>query len=79
MEGAKGSCLTRLVADAGRHGRVTGLASAANARIPVIYIYEQCLASCCSRGSRQPLNTGSLDQWAIWPPGSGSGLFVLET
>ena len=35
MEGAKGGCLTTLVADAGRHGmarRVTGLA--ANARIP---------------------------------------------
>ena len=32
MEGAKGGCLTTLVADAGRHGRVTGLA--ANDRIP---------------------------------------------
>ena len=32
MDGAKGGCLTALVADAGRHGRVTGLA--ANDRIP---------------------------------------------
>ena len=32
MEGAKGGCLTTLVADAGRHGRVTGLA--ANEWIP---------------------------------------------
>ena len=32
MEGAKGGCLTTFVADAGRHGRVTGLA--ANDRIP---------------------------------------------
>ena len=32
MEGAKGGCPTTLVADAGRRGRVTGLA--ANERIP---------------------------------------------
>ena len=32
MEGAKGGCRTTLVADAGRHGRVTGFA--ANDSIP---------------------------------------------
>jgi len=32
MEGAKGACLAVLVADAGRHGKVTGLC--ANSRIP---------------------------------------------
>ena len=32
MEGAKGDCLTTLVAEAGRHGRITGIA--ATDRIP---------------------------------------------